>query len=76
MNKERRKRIETIHDKFQDLFKEVEEIKEEEQTSFDNIPENLQEGENATKSASAIDELDDVITGLDDLLCALIKAQE
>lgn len=39
MNKSRRKRIQDIKDKLLDLLAEIEEIKDEEQEAYDNLPE-------------------------------------
>lgn len=86
MNKERRKRIELVKNKIDNILSiinetkgEIEEIKDEEQDYFDNIPENLQSGERASKSENAIDLLEncfDVCDYIEDYLIELINYLE
>ena len=61
MNKNRRQRISTI-------LSELEGIMEEEQEYFENIPENMQDGERAEKSQESIDQLEYAIDALQSCL--------
>lgn len=57
MNKARRTRINEIIEKLNALKEDVEAIMDEEQESFDNMPESLQEGERGDAMQEAIDNL-------------------
>ena len=71
MNKERRKKIEEIAVKLDALQTEITEVQSEEQDTFDNMPENLQQGEKADAMQAAIDSMEDAISHLDDAINAL-----
>ena len=45
MNKHRRKAIADIMAQIDDLHSQIEELRDEEQDAYDNLPEGLQEGE-------------------------------
>ena len=45
MNNTRRKRIDAVMQKLEELSEELEALKEEEEESYDNLPESLQESE-------------------------------
>ena len=45
MNKQRRKKVEGVFDQLQAMIMELEEIRDEEQDAFDNLPEGIQESE-------------------------------
>ena len=49
MNKTRRKVIDKLMERIEDLRSDVEMILDEEQEAFDNIPESLQESEDEKK---------------------------
>lgn len=66
MNKDRRKRIQILKDKLLDLLTEIEEIKEEEQEAYDNLPESLQDGEKGEKISGAVDHLDSAYSSLEE----------
>jgi predicted nucleic acid-binding Zn-ribbon protein len=81
MNDDRRKRLDELREKlvaldnaFEELTseasyikEELEGIKDEEQESFDNLPESMQNGERGEKMSTAISELENVIDGLNEL---------
>lgn len=67
MNKSRRKKIQDIKDKLLDLLTEIEEIRDEEQEAYDNLPESLQEGEKGTMMSDAIDNLDSAYSSLEEV---------
>ena len=61
MNKVRRKKIEAIQEQLGALKDLIEEIMEEEQEAYDNLPESLQESERGEAMYNAIDALDSAI---------------
>lgn len=71
MNKDRRKRIQNIIDQLTDLETEIEEIQDEEQEAYDNLPESLQNGENGERMSDAIDNLDSAFCSLGDAISYL-----
>lgn len=74
MNKDRRKRIQDIKDQLVDLQTEIEEIKDEEQEAYDNLPESLQDGEKGEKMTDAVDNLDLAYSSLEDAIGYLDEA--
>lgn len=68
MNKARRKWLENIIDKLDDIKSEIESIREEEQDAYDNIPENLNDSEMATTMGENLDDLDEVLSNLEDYI--------
>lgn len=67
MNKARRKRIQDLKDKLLDILTEIEEIINEEQEAYDNLPESLQDGDKGTKMSEAIDNLDSAYSSLEEV---------
>lgn len=74
MNNVRRKEIKRIISRFDDLSGLIEELKEnissvmdEEQESFDNLPEGLQCSERGEKMESAIESLQSAIDSLEEI---------
>lgn len=76
MNKDRRSRLRKIIDQITDLKSGIEEIKEEEQDSFDNLPESLQQGEKGSKMEEAISNMEDATNAIDEIESSLNSAQE
>lgn len=87
MNKERRKRIaeliaklETLDSDLSSLHSDVEEIAEEEREYFDNMPDNMQQGEKgeaADTAANNLSEAKDALeTARDEIGTALDKLTE
>ena len=64
MNKDRRKQIDEAASMLQDALALIEQIRDEEQESFDNMPESLQESDRGTASEAAAEELDDAAGNL------------
>lgn len=65
MNAGRRKRIDALLDRLRDLTKEFQAILEEEQESFDNMPEGLQGSERGAVVEEAIEHLEQVVDALE-----------
>lgn len=75
MNKQRRKEIEKICERLEDLYSDLEYVMDEEQSAFDNLPESLQyteKGEQMEENVSTIenslDSIREAIDNLEDLL--------
>ena len=74
MNRERRKRIDEVIEKaneiqamLQELRDEIEEIQEEEQEYLENIPENLQGSERYETAENAVDSLASAVDWCDSI---------
>lgn len=74
MNNVRRKQIERVIAKIEEVKSELVTIRDDEQDYYDNIPENLQGGERAMVSEEAIDYLDSAMDNLDDAIDNLNEA--
>ena len=80
MNAARRKQIKAIIARLgkvsdlglDDLKTSLEEIRDEEQEAYDNMPEALQAGERGVASEAAVSALDDVITALEEAIDTLV----
>lgn len=85
MNGQRRKRIMDVSKqfdalesdmrnlavKFSDLLSLVEDIKDEECDAYDNLPEGLQNGEKGQAMQSAIDNLDSIVSQIEEIVDTL-----
>ena len=68
MNKERRRRIVDAIKKIESL---VQNILDDEQEAYDNMPENLQESENGLNSVDAQENLEAAIDALEEAISCL-----
>jgi prefoldin subunit 5 len=66
MNKGRRERIEKLRDQITTLKGELEEVRDEEQNYYDNMPEPIQNGSKGEAAQGSIDVLEDAINSLDE----------
>ena len=73
MNKVRRKRVEEVIQRIEDLKAEIEDILSEEEEYRDNIPENMQQSEryenadnNCCNLQAAIDSIEEVVSYLEE----------
>lgn len=64
MNKERRKQIKKIVDNLKKCSDDLSSVKDEEDYSRENIPDNLQEGETYCISEECSDKIDDALSDL------------
>lgn len=76
MNNTRRKAIQNIMDKLEELMEEIEAIRDEEQEAYDNLPESLQNSERGEVMDSAIYNLDDAAENVQLVIDALESAKE
>lgn len=68
MNKQKRARLSEAHSLLGRAVSIVERAKDEEQDSFDNLPENLQSSERGELMEEAIDELQTAIDSINDAM--------
>jgi len=68
MNKERRTRISWVINNLETCKDSLENVREAEQESFDNIPESLQESDRGQAMETNIEIFDEVIGNLDEMI--------
>lgn len=76
MNKIRRKALQEIYDKLSDLQEELETIKDEEDESRENMPENLQGSERYEQSETASGNIDEAMEYLSSACDSIESAME
>lgn len=76
MNKQRRVRLSEAHSLLGKAASIVEAVKDEEQDSFDNLPESLQCSERGEAMEEAVDELQIAIDSIEDALGHIDSAQK
>lgn len=76
MNKLRRKSLQEIFDKLSDLREEIESIKDEEDESRENMPENLQGSERYEQSETASYNMDEAIEYISSACDSIESAME
>lgn len=76
MNKIRRKALHEIYDKLSDLREELETIKDEEDESRENMPENLQGSERYEQSETASGNIDEAMEYLSSACDSIESAME
>lgn len=76
MNKIRRKNLQTIIDRPEDIKADLEEITYEEEEYRDNIPENLQSSEKYERADEACDNLNDAADTLNEVIDSITTAME
>ncbi|HYN53559.1 MAG TPA: hypothetical protein VES38_02500 [Methylotenera sp.] len=76
MNKQTRKDLRTIINEIEALKASLEEIRDCEQSSYDNLPESLQGSERGDKFQYSIDYIESSIDGLIDVVDSINEAIE
>lgn len=76
MNNQRREEIQAVIDELAALRSRVEDLQNEEQESYDNMPEGLQQSERGEKAEQAASRLEDALTAFDEIEEALNEAAE
>lgn len=76
MNKFRRKALQDIYDKITELQEELEAIKDEEDESRENMPENLQGSERYEQSETASSDMEEAIEYLSSACDSIESAME
>ena len=67
MNNPRRKKLNTILEQLIEIHAVLEEVKDEEQDYFDNIPENLRNSKYYDKAENAVAALEDALSMFDEV---------
>lgn len=65
MNKERRERLEEIHQRLLEIAGEIEEIAGEEEEAYDNLPAGIRDSERGQKMSDNVDNLYSVLTNME-----------
>lgn len=76
MNNTRRKAINELIEQLEEIQSRIEEIKDEEEEYYNNMPESLQDGEKGDRAQSAIDNLDDATNSIGEVIDSLTSAVE
>lgn len=76
MNNIRRKKINKLYEQLEEIRAALEEIAEEEEEAFNNIPESLEGTERYEKAEEANDNLQEAISSFDELMDYLLYAIE
>ena len=76
MNGERRKKVSRLIDRAEGLKEALENVMNEEQESYDALPEGLQETEQGCKLYENIQKMDNSLVNLDDIIEALYELKE
>lgn len=73
MTKVRHKEIELIYAKLREIKEDLEQVLEEEQSAYSNIPEEFQKTTKKAETEEIIDDLDDALSSLDDAIESLFN---
>lgn len=76
MNRPRRNKISAIISSIEDLKAQVEALQNEEQETFDNMPENLQQSERGQMAESAANNLECAANDLENVIDQLNEAMQ
>lgn len=68
MNKQRRKSLTEAYDKLAEVVESIEFLRDEEQESFDNLPEGIQESERGEQMQEYIDSMENALTSLEEAI--------
>ncbi|MDR2002120.1 MAG: hypothetical protein LBQ74_03745 [Prevotella sp.] len=74
MNNARRKKIEDINDELGKLLERLEELRDEEQEAYDNLPEGIQDSERGENMYNAIDNIESAISSMEEIADYLNEA--
>ena len=76
MNKDRRARIAALQAQLQDIMSALDEIRNEEQEAYDNLPESFQDGERGEAMQTAIEAMESAMESCEEAEGYLEEAQE
>lgn len=74
MNNTRRKALQKIYAAIEEVKSDLENIYDEEQEAFENIPKNLEGSERYEVAENAVDNLDSAFSGIEEILEYLEEA--
>lgn len=76
MNKERRDRLSKVLSTIEEAKAEIEAIRDEEQETFDNMPESFQNGERGEKAQAAVDAMESAVSSAEEIESYIETAME
>lgn len=76
MNKIRRKSLQELSDRIQEIMEDLESLQEEEEEYRDNMPENFYGSEKYEKAEAACDSLASAYDSLDEAMTSILEAIE
>lgn len=76
MNGPRRKQIEALSDRLTDLRADLEQLRDEEQEYYDNMPDSLRDGEKGQKAENAVQAMEDTLNNIDEAVAYLEEATQ
>jgi hypothetical protein len=76
MNADRRKLLSAILSDLEAIKSRIEEVKDDEQSAFDNMPESIQQGEKGQKVEAAVSSLEDAENEIDSAISSIETAGE
>lgn len=65
MNDKRRKKLKQAQDLISQAIQIIEDARDEEQDSYDNLPESMADGDRGAKMEEAIDNMEDALSDLE-----------
>lgn len=71
MNKDRRKNLATIIETLEAMKSSLEDVRDEEESAFDNLPESIQESERGETMQEIVDALYDACDSLEETIDSL-----
>lgn len=74
MNRYRRSVLKTIVESLSKISEELRNVIDEETDAYENMPDNLKDGERGSSSSDAIDYLEDASSSLDDIIDTINEA--
>lgn len=74
MNRYRRSILKTIVESLNKISEELRGVIDEETDAYENMPDNLKDGERGSSSSDAIDYLEDASSSLDDIIDTINEA--
>jgi len=74
MNKHRREKLNKLHSQLEDIKVEVENLKDDEQEAFDNMPESLQQGDIGQICESAVSSLEEAVSSIENAMFEIDSA--
>lgn len=74
MNRYRRSILKTIVESLSKISEELRSVLDEETDAYENMPDNLKDGECGSLSSDAIDYLEDASSSIDDIIDTINKA--
>ncbi len=76
MNAARRKSLDAIFAMIEEAKSQLETLRDEEQETYDNLPESFQNGEKGEKAQTAIDAMESAISNIEDACNEIETAKE